>query len=185
MKQFKNKKILAFLLIFAIVIGINAPLALANENDEFSVVISIEGLTLGQEIYNGPTEYKISEINDLLADEGYGPYTEENLTAAAATLAFAKDHGLEMDHWGTADNNFYLSAVKNLDTGVLDIPQVITDNGGPSNDNHSGNDDEWLGEFDYNGMSGWMITVNNSMIDVGAADLIFSEFEQDYGNTYV
>lgn len=29
------------------------------------------------------------------------------------------------------------------------------------------NDDEWLGEFDYTGMSGWMYTVNGVLPNIG------------------
>lgn len=73
----------------------------------------------------------------------------------------------------------------------MDIPPVITENGGPSSEENDGNDDEYLGEFDYGTMSGWMITVNDFMIDVGCADWLLTDPENrgkcpsDLGNTYV
>ena len=42
---------------------------------------------------------------------------------------------------GSWDSGMYLSAVKGLDTGVVDIPAVIAENGGPSNEENDGNDD--------------------------------------------
>ena len=44
-----------------------------NETDDFQVVISVEGATLGQGFYVEPTAYSLDEINTLLGQEGYGP----------------------------------------------------------------------------------------------------------------
>ena len=51
----------------------------ANGTGEFQVVISVEGATLGQGFYVEPTAYSLDDINALLAQEGYGPYAEEDL----------------------------------------------------------------------------------------------------------
>ena len=37
-----------------------------NETDDFQVVISVEGATLGQGFYVEPTAYSLDEINTLL-----------------------------------------------------------------------------------------------------------------------
>ncbi|MCD7973858.1 MAG: T9SS type A sorting domain-containing protein [Candidatus Azobacteroides sp.] len=65
--------------------------------------------------------------------------------------------------------NFYLSAIKDADSGVLNIPQYIYDQCGFDDDylDSDINDDEWLGEFDYTFMSGWMYFVNNVAAPVG------------------
>ncbi len=161
-----------------------------NEEGEFQVVVSAEGLTLGQGMYVEPTAYSLDEINELLGQQGYGPYEKEELTAAMVTLAMFIDKGLEYQSTGSWESDFYLSAVKDIDKGYTDIPVIITENGGPSNDDHYGNDDEYLGEFDYNFMSGWMITVNDFMINQGSAAFNLVENAgvdtcQDYDDTYV
>ncbi|NLC74668.1 MAG: DUF4430 domain-containing protein [Clostridiales bacterium] len=138
----------------------------AGGGDEFTVTISMEGLTLGQGMYVEPVTYTLDEINALVADD-YGEYTEDNLTAAIVTVAMFKDKDIEWSQTGDI-SSFYLSAVKDIDKGTVNIPSIITENDGPDNDSHDGNDDEYLGEFDYNWMSGWMITVDSLMIPVGA-----------------
>ena len=69
----------------------------------------------------------------------------------------------------------YLEAIKGADLGAdeVAIPEYITkDVGGPSTEEAKeyGNDDEWLGEFDYSSMSGWMYAVNNVFPGYGIAD---------------
>ncbi len=185
-----KNKVIALLLAMVMVASLLPTAGFAVEADEFTVVVSMEGLTLGQGLYVEPTAYTLDEINALIAEEGYGPYTEDDLPASMATLAMMLDQGLEYENTGSWDSGFYLSAVKGLDKGMLNIPTVITENGGPSNEENDGNDDEWLGEFDYNWMSGWMITVNDFMIDVGCSDWVFTQGAssgrcEDYGNIYV
>lgn len=185
-----KKRILSLLLAIVMIVSLLPTTAFAAETDEFTVVVSMEGLTLGQGLYVEPKAYTLDEINTLIATEGYGPYTEDTLTASMATLAMMIDHGLAYENTGSWDSGMYLSAVKDLDTGVVDIPAVITENGGPSNEENNGNTDEYLGEFDYGSMSGWTITVNDFMIDVGCADWVFADGVtngkcEDYGNLYV
>ncbi len=185
-----TKKAIALLLTIVMVVSLLPTAVFAVESDEFRVVISMEGLTLGQGMYVEPKAYTLDEINALIAEENYGPYTEDELTAGMATLAMLLDNGLDYQMTGSWDSGAYLSSVKNIDKGTVDIPAFITENGGPDNDTHDGNDNEYLGEFDYSYMSGWMITVNDFMIDVGCADWNFQQGVadgkcQDYGNTYV
>ena len=184
-----KKRIFSIILALIIMVELFPAAALsANETDEFNVVVSIEGLTLGQGIYVKPTSYTLDEINSLVADDGFGPYEQADLTAGIATLAFLNDNGLEYTMTGSWDSDAYLSAVKGLDTGTVNVPQIILDNGGSADD---GNSDEYLGEFDYNSMSGWMITVNDFMIDVGCGQWGLEDAKSreldgyDLGNTYV
>lgn len=189
MRKKVTGKVIALLLAMVMIVSLIPTTVFAAETDAFTVVVSMEGLTLGQGLYVEPKAYTLDEINTLIATEGYGPYTEDTLTASMATLAMMIDHGLEYENTGSWDSGMYLSAVKGLDTGALDIPAVITENGGPSNEENDGNADEYLGEFDYGSMSGWMITVNDFMIDVGCADWVFADGVTngkcgDYGNLY-
>ena len=187
----KNKRILSFILTFIMVLAAIPSEAFAVGESDFTVVVSMEGLTLGQGMYFEPQAYTLDEINALVAGEGYGPYTEDELTAGIATLAFFIDNGIEYTMTGDWTGGAYISSVKGIDKGYVDIPPVITENGGPSNEENDGNDDEYLGEFDYGTMSGWMITVNDFMIDVGCADWLLTDPDNrgkcpsDLGNTYV
>ena len=192
-----KKRILTWLLALVMVLGMLPTTALATdepENNEFRVVISMEGLTLGQGFYVEPRIYTLNEINELVAKDGFGPYTEDDLTAGIATLAMFNDLNLEYTMTGNWDSTAYISGVKGLDKGTLNIPSIITENGGPSNDDNDGNPDDYLGEFDYGSMSGWMITVNHGLTNVGCAAFIlksgitgsgYGDGYQNYGNTYV
>lgn len=186
----KNTRVIALILIVVMLFASVSLFASAAESDAFSVVVSMEGLTLGQGLYFEPKAYSLDEINSLLHQEGYGPYEQSDLTAGMATLAFLIDHDAEYTMTGDWENSAYLSGIRGVDTGIVNIPSVITENGGPSNENHDGNDDDYLGEFDYGSMSGWIITVNNLMIPVGCSQFGFEDSGgtqnyQDYGNTYV
>ena len=165
--------------------------AAQTDDDEFKVVVSMEGLTLGQGLYYEPQAYTLDEINALLSQEGYGSLDRSEVTAGLATLAFFIDHNIDYTMTGDWADTAYVSGIKDIDKGYLDIPSVITENGGPTNDENDGNDDEYLGEFDYDSMSGWMITVNDFMINVGCAGWYLENEDQkalcpsDLGNTYV
>ena len=187
-----GKRLLAAVLAVVMLASLSfVAFAAQGDDDEFKVVVSMEGLTLGQGLYFEPQVYTISEINALLETEGYGPLDRSEVTAGLATLAFFIDHNIDYTMTGNWTDTAYVSSIKNVDKGYLDIPSVITENGGPSNDENDGNNDEYLGEFDYDSMSGWMITVNDFMINVGCAGWYFENEEQkalcpsDLGNTYV
>lgn len=179
------------------VLGMLPTTALATdepENNEFRVVISMEGLTLGQGFYVEPQIYTLDKINELVTKDGFGPYTEDELTAGMATLAMFNDLDLEYAMTGTWESTAYVSGVMGLDKGTRNIPSIITENGGPSNEENDGSNDDYLGEFDYGSMSGWMITVNHGLTHVGCADFIlksgitgsgYADGYQNYGNTYV
>ncbi|MDE6538851.1 MAG: terpene cyclase/mutase family protein, partial [Ruminococcus sp.] len=166
-------------------------------SEEMTVTVSMEGLTLGQGMYFEPETYTLSEINELVSTEGYGPFDESNLNAGMATLAFFIDNGIEYENTGSWGDNsgivgssFYLSSVKNIDKGYLNVPEIILEKSGMSQEDFEGwgNDDEYLGEFDYDSMSGWMITVNDLLIPVGASSWTLNQNYagyNDYGSDYV
>lgn len=187
-----GKRLLAAVLAVVMLASLSfVAFAAQGDDDEFKVVVSMEGLTLGQGLYYEPQAYTLDEINALLSQKGYGPLDRSEVTAGLATLAFFIDHNIDYTMTGDWADTAYVSGVKDIDKGYLDIPSVITENGGPSNDENDGNNDEYLGEFDYNSMSGWMITVNDFMINVGCAGWYLENEDQkalcpsDLGNTYV
>ena len=67
---------------------------------------------------------------------------------------------------GSITSNFYLASVRDDDTEI-DIPEYILK--AMNNNVDKRQNDEWLGEFDYYNMSGWMYCVNKSFPGVGAA----------------
>ena len=177
MKHFGIRKALSGLLAGVIMLS-SIPFSAAAE-EEFSITISVEGNTLGQGMYIEPVTYTLDKINSLIATEGYDPCTEETLTAGLVTLAMFVDKNLEYEMTGTWDSTAYVSSIKGLDKGYLDIPAIITENGGPSNDENDGNDDENLGEFDYSSMAGWMLCVDNHFIQVGCASYNAAEAQAE------
>jgi len=177
MKHFGIRKALSGLLAGVIMLS-SIPFSAAAE-EEFSITISVEGNTLGQGMYIEPTTYTLDEINSLIATEGYDPCTEETLTAGLVTLAMFVDKGLEYEMTGSWDSTAYVASIKGLDKGYLDIPSIITENGGPSNDENDGNDDENLGEFDYSFMAGWMLCVDNHFIQVSCASYNAAEAQAE------
>lgn len=188
--RYNIKKVLSLVLVLVMLLGILPAQSVAADDDEFKVLVSLEGLTIGQGFYVEPTVYTLDEINTLLGTVGYGPYTEDTLTAGMAILAMLTDNGLEYTKTGSWESSAYLSSVKGVDKGEVDIPSVITEKGGPDNNSNDGNDDDYLGEFDYSTMSGWMCTVNDFLIDVGISQWKFQSGVasgkcEDYGNTFV
>lgn len=162
-----------------------------GEIGEGYVVIDCEGLTLGQGCYCEPMLLSYEEIVEIYNASHSDQVTVDTLTAGHATLVMYELMGWEYQCTGSVgEGTLYISAIKDIDTGVIDIPQVIADNGNVSNEDNTGNDDEWLGEFDYSYYSGWMITVDNFMINVGCAgwylDGDYSDYPiSDYGGTHV
>jgi len=188
--KFKATRFAALFLALVMVFTCMPMSIFAADTDEFRVVVSVEGQTLGQGMYVEPKSYTLDEINAILSTEGYGPYTEDELTAGMATLAMFLDHGLEYTITGSWESNAYLSSIAGIDKGYTKIPAIITENGGPSDAENDGNNDDALGEMDYSAMSGWMITVNDLLTPVGAAQFVLKNNEdyagyQNYGNTYV
>ena len=189
----KLRRILSVLLVILLLCAAVPMQSMALHTDEFQVIISMEGLTLGQGFYVTPTAYTMDEINDLLAPQGFGPFTKRNLTVAMATLAMLRDKNLTAHFNARWDKNIaYLTGVEDIDKGTVNIPAVITQNGGPTNQTVTPNTDRSLDEMDYTNQSGWMVTVNDFLINDNIAKFGLENNNtprnkgfQDYGNTYV
>ena len=71
---------------------------------------------------------------------------------------------------GDVESGFYLAAVYcagQENAKMADYITAVVDEGGVR---YSSREDDWLGEFDYNDVSGWMYSINGSFPPVGAAD---------------
>ncbi len=156
-----------FCLLLCLAVALGAMPVDAGGGEDFSAVISLEGLTLGQGFYVGPASYTLGEINALLAREGAGPYTAETVTVAALTRAMLLDRRLEARITGSWEQDVYLSAVQGVDTGNVAVPDVLRGAGVP--ESLPPNTDDWLGEFDYTPQSGWMVSVNHRFITGSAS----------------
>lgn len=189
----KLRRILCTLLVLLLLCTALPLQGMALYTDDFQVIISMEGLTLGQGFYVTPTKYTMDEINALLAPQGFGPFTKRNLTAAMATLAMLRDKGLTAHFNARWEKNIaYLTGVENIDKGAVNVPAVITQNGGPDNRTITKNADRSLDEFDFTDQSGWIVTVNDYLIEDNIAKFGLEANNtprnkgfQDYGNTYV
>ncbi|WP_233191070.1 S-layer homology domain-containing protein [Sporosarcina sp. P20a] len=88
-----------------------------------------------------------------------------------------KEYGYEYEHTGRLDSSFYLAGVSE---GALIgrepiIPQAVIDafkaeSSMPPTTAGYDSSDPWLGEFEFNHLSGWMYAVNNVFPNVGFAD---------------
>lgn len=182
MKRFVSILLVCLLLCTAM------PLSVFAADDPMKVVLSVEGFSLGEGYFVEPTEYTVSQINDLVKKDGYGPFTEDTLTAGMATLAMFNDKSLTVTiNYGTWESGGYLDKIADIDNGNVHFPAVVTANGGPSNDNYNKNADKDLGAADYEPWSGWMSTVNDEFPAVSLCDLVLktASLTNRYGNTYV
>ena len=181
--------ILSFLFACAFIItpfasnaGLGAVNVAAAENEgtntDYStqyVVLSLEGFTLGQGFYITPERMSYDEIAKVWKDEGVD-IDLSKLTVSQATYAFFKEAGLETEAKPDVENayndpSFYLSNIKGIDKGTVNVPQELKDAYKKKNgkdlilEKKNGTD---LGEMDYFNMSGWMNTVDNVLGNVGA-----------------
>lgn len=126
-----------------------------------TVTLTIERFTLGQGYLAEPMLVEIQEGDDY----------SKLLTRVMDSL------GIRYTYTGNVGWSFYLSGIKDADTGNLNIPLCIR-NMPPQRDwngqkvyppNNSAVNDYApdLQEYSYNSMSGWMYSVNNEFPDVG------------------
>ena len=113
------------------------------------VTISVEKFTLGQGYYKEPVKV---------------PFYDGDNGASILTRLVGEGN---YKSTGRIGSGFYLSKIKDADTSNVNVPQYIVDQAGGIDSKES---NEWLGEFDYTGMSGWMYAVNNEFPNVGCSD---------------
>lgn len=184
MKNIRKKMLSAVLSVSMIAgtVAANFPLTV-SASDEMTVTVSMEGLTLGQGMYFEPETYTLSEINGLLSQNGYGTFTENDITAGMATLAFFIDNNIEYKNTGNwNDGSIYITDIKNVDKNHVNIPEIIFEKNGMSAGDISANDDEYLGQLDYSNTAGWMTSVNNLMLPVSMSDWNLKQNYDGYNN---
>jgi len=149
----KTKRFISVLLALCLAAGMAFTAILpASAADSITVCVSFEGYNLGQGFYVEPTKLSLpagSNVDD----------------ATAALFALKSIQARHDAEWG------YLTAVKGFDTGVVSIPSYITRQPGFELSSET-NDDDWLGEGDYTGQSGWMYTLNHASGNGAAYDFL-------------
>ncbi|MBO3443390.1 DUF4430 domain-containing protein [Clostridium sp. CCUG 7971] len=149
------KSVLSMVISLSIFLG-SIPISFAQESQmnnepKGHVIVSVEKFTLGLGYIKDPVKvpfYEGDNNADILTRLlGYGNYK----------------------NMGDIESSFYLSKVKDNDTRTPNVPQYILDKCGEIGEREEAN---WLGEFDYTFMSGWMYVVNNSFPNVGASGCI-------------
>lgn len=152
------------------------------------VVLSLEGLTLGQGFYIPPMKLSYEEIKSEWDNIGV-QIDIDNITVSQATYAFFAKSGLKTDPALGSDyskNDFYLSSIADIDNGSINIPASIKNayksihNSEPVLSEKTGAD---LSEFDYTDTSGWMVSVDNQFINSGAGSRVLSDnVDNDHTN---
>ncbi|MEK4192261.1 S-layer homology domain-containing protein [Paenibacillus sp. FSL L8-0323] len=155
----KKNKFLAWLLIVAVFITtFSTSVIPAQANGASStlkgyVTVSVEKFTVGQGYIKEPIKVPIYE-----GDNG----------ASLITRALGDGN---YRYLGNIDSGFYLSEVKDSGRSEVNIPQYILDMiSADGNTVGTKADPEWLSQFDYTSMSGWMYAVNNVFPPFGMTD---------------
>lgn len=125
------------------------------------ITVSVERFTLGLGYLVEPVKVPFYEgdnganiLTRVLEDYGY----EYKYT------------GKINDTSGMVGSTFYLSYIRDDESEKAQIPKYITDQIKKENgDLYGRQNSDWLGEFDYTYMSGWMYSVNNVFPGYGAA----------------
>ena len=159
---------LALTLVF---VPVNAQAATAK-----SAYITVEKLTIGQGLLVQPTKAEIKDGDTLQT------VFEKVMKDAGYETVVDTQYG------------YYLTGIKNADSGKIDIPKKISDMPdyvssyewegqtfsttyvAPSNENNDGTlRAPDLNQYAYNGMSGWMFMVNNKGAAEGADKLLVND----------
>ena len=151
------KRITASLLAAGIALSAAVPVFAGDgETKEVKgqVVLAGEAFTLGQGYFYYPTKVDFYEGD----------------TCADVILRAFEEAGIEAEY-----SSGYLSALKGVDKGYVCLPKYLETYLEQSGVTLGKNNDEWLGQFDYTSMSGWMYTVNGQMANVGMASYPVSQ----------
>ena len=142
-----------------------------------TVTFSVEKFTIGQGYVVEPVSVEVSD--DMTISDVF----EKVMNEKGIKYTGSKDYGY-----------LYLQSIENADTGIIDIPEEIakmpsyessyeyegetytTSYSAPSNEKNDGNTqpNNGLGEYSYNSMAGWMISVNgdNDNGNLTPADIV-------------
>ena len=182
----KTKRILslflALLMVFTMIPGsvfaeAAAGNAEAEENTftgEEKVVVSVEGLTLGQGFYVEPTVYTFDELIAAAKAKGETK-TASEITAQDAILLAIEDGGYTPNMVESPYGGEYLSGIKGADKGYVNLPDILKDKVTLTE-----NSDTELGEYDYTTTGGWLFSEHNASASVGMGEYTLSSYGESY-----
>ncbi|RDY22465.1 DUF4430 domain-containing protein [Romboutsia maritimum] len=151
-KQNKIMKTMVSVVVSSSMVLGSMPMAFAQklqqEQPKGHVTMSVEKFTLGLGYVKEPIEV---------------PFYEGDNVAYLVTKIIGEGN---YKNTGNVDSSFYLSRIKDNDTREPNVPQYILDKCGDITKRSTEN---WLGEFDYTPMSGWMYCINSEFPNVGAS----------------
>lgn len=137
---------------------------------EEKVVVSVEGLTLGQGFYVEPAVYTFEELTEAAAKRGETK-TAAEITAQDAVLTAIADGGYTPNMAASAYGGFYLAGIKDADKGYVSLPDILKDKVTITE-----NSDKELGEYDYTTTAGWLFSEHNASAPVGMGDYVLSTY---------
>lgn len=137
---------------------------------EEKVVVSVEGLTLGQGFYVEPAVYTFEELTAAAAKRGETK-TAAEITAQDAVLLAIEDGGYTPNMAASMYGGFYLAGIKEADKGYVNLPDILKDKVTITE-----NSDNELGEYDYTTTAGWLFSEHNASAPVGMGDYVLSTY---------
>lgn len=137
---------------------------------EEKVVVSVEGLTLGQGFYVEPAVYTFEEITASAAKRGETK-TAAEITAQDAVLLAIENGGYTPNMAESMYGGFYLSGIKDADKGYVNLPDILKDKVTITE-----NSDKELGEFDYTATAGWLFSEHNASAPVSMGNYVLSTY---------
>lgn len=137
---------------------------------EEKVVVSVEGLTLGQGFYVEPAVYTFDELTAAAAKRGETK-TAAEITAQDAVLHAIEDGGYTPNMAASPYGGFYLAGIKDADKGYVNLPDILKDKVTITE-----NSDKELGEYDYTTTAGWLFSEHNASAPVGMGDYVLSAY---------
>ena len=147
MQKAKNSsRLLAILLTFVMVFGL-APTFMVAASSTITVYISFEGYNLGHGFYIEPTAITVPAGSTAEVP------TRQLLTQRGHTFS------------GDSPSGFFLDNISGLNRGYINPPEYISKRITLANHVEEGG---YLGAFMFSQYSGWAITVNHFLINLGA-----------------
>lgn len=148
-----GKKVVALLCSLIMIFAFAVPNFAANSSTTKTVYVDVEKNITGQNVIQEPVKVVLDE-NKTIADA-----TKEAVGANRVRIR-STQYGNYIEAFKDDTSNFeypFKAILSELTDGIVfrtDIPnQPIV------------NEEGWLAEKEYNGISGWMLTVDNTMVD--------------------
>ncbi|MDR0596272.1 MAG: InlB B-repeat-containing protein [Clostridiales Family XIII bacterium] len=142
--------------------GAAGPRGVSAASGDITVYMDFEGYNLGQGFYVEPQAVTVPEGSSV----------------AFVTDKLLRELEIAYSNSGSLENSFFLNGL-NLPnrSEEVSLPDYITsqESFGDEYDADGIKDNEWLSDFDYTFMSGWMFTINHEMTDGGASDCILDD----------